>query len=115
MFDSIATNVTKTVRPKTKLLNGKEKVPPGWLVKREYSDDRRHVIFPDGKRKGARRIRDSKYRWIAQEIVPLITKLGEIRVVFVDREILYATLTKPTLEGWESSVYNRPYRLKTLR
>jgi hypothetical protein len=115
MFDTIAANVTKTIRPKTKLLNGKDMVPPGWLVKREYSDDRRHVIFPDDKRKAARRVRDSKYRWMAQEVVPLITKLGEIRVVFVDREILYAVLTTPALEVWEWSVYNRPYSLKTLR
>ena len=45
-LDKIADTITKTLRPRSILLEGTAIPPRGWLVKRENSDGARHVVFP---------------------------------------------------------------------
>jgi len=119
-LDIIAANITRTARPVTTLLTPGQHIPPSSVLKREYSDEGRHVQF---LHKSTPPI-DSQQRWMVQERVELLLQLGEIRVFIVEYDILYRMLTTPTLKtnrknkksvtltgSWSWSPYERPYSL----
>jgi hypothetical protein len=116
-LDRIAKSVTHSKRPESRILEAKDAAPKGWIVKREHSDTARHVIFPMTSRSTIKLDgQEGKYRWIAQEMMPLLRKWGEIRVIFVDRIPCYAVLTAPTKKGpWDCRQYQKPYSLDALR
>jgi hypothetical protein len=115
-LDKIAETITHTERPRTILMGAKDEPPKGWMVKREHSDGGRHVEFPRSSKSKVMNNREGSYRWIAQEVAPLLRKLGEIRVVFVGQNPLYAVLTTPSKDwSWQWNLYQRPYSLARLR
>jgi hypothetical protein len=115
-LDSIAGSVTGTKRPKSLLLQANENPPLGWLIKREYSDAARHVIFPRNAKSVAAYEESGDYRWFAQEMVPLLRQWGEIRIIFLNKIPLYAVLTTPSKNGsWTWDLYEHPNDLATLR
>jgi len=115
-LDSIAMEVTKTQRPRSILLEAEDVPPTGWLMKREHSDGARHIIFPKLSKSVAKGNRAGNYRWIAQEVAPLLRKWGEYRMVFVGQSPLYVMITTPQKDG-SSWLWNevKPYSLDALR
>jgi hypothetical protein len=112
-LDWIANVVTQTKRPGSILLEGDAKPPQGWLVKREHSDGARHVKFPK-TRKDVVDFDRGSYRWIGQQMAPLLRKWGEYRVIFVDQKPLYAIITTPKSGAWLWCPV-MPYSLQDLR
>lgn len=112
-LDDIARRVTHTKRPRTILTNPRNP-PQGFVLKREHSDSATHVILPKNGRTTGVNDDNGTYRWIAQEVAPLLRKWGEFRVIFVGRVPLYAILTTPKAGKWEWHKC-RPYSLKALR
>ena len=93
----------ETARPVSKPWHPKLEEPPhGWVLKREFSDQGRHVYVPNhptNDERGVRRekkrvgkfILDAKanqdpenIRWLAQEYVPTLDSVGEFRHMCVD-------------------------------
>ena len=114
-LDSIASRITKTHRPRSILLSGEDERPPrGWVIKRERSDGARHVHFPKNGKATVTIKRQSDHRWIAQEFMPLLRVFGELRVICVNKELLYTMMTIPKNESgqWVWSLYNHPNNLR---
>ena len=96
----------------------------GWVLKREFSDAARHVYVPDyplrddrtSVRKEKKRVRQflgkgnargdlGDIQWLAQEYVPTLVSLGELRFMCVDGEPVRMVITgddgpgKPDADG----------------
>ena len=71
-LDKIADTITKTQRPRSILLEGTVIPPRGWLVKRENSDGAHHVVFPKNAKSLVSIKKGGSYRWITQEMMPLL-------------------------------------------
>jgi len=115
-LDSIASKM-RTSRPESRPLEG---LPPcGWVLKREFSDGDRHVYIPgypveakgeDRETKRALRFlagvepdKTSNCRWLAQEYVPELRRVGEIRHMCVDGIPIRAVLTGRHPDGHRSA------------
>lgn len=113
-LDHIAEEVTKTKRPSSILLEDGDAPPKGWLMKREHSDGARHVVFPNNRR-SVKVNRGGNYRWIAQEVAPLLRQWGEYRVVLVGKKPLHVVITSPGKDGVWTWSELKPYSLDALR
>lgn len=95
-------------RPGTQPLDiGSQPLPFGWVLKREFSDGGRHVYVPNhpleseaDKEKEARAEGGLKsYKWLAQEYVPMLATVGEIRHMCVNgspvRTVITGKLSTP--------------------
>jgi hypothetical protein len=104
-LDTIAANVTHTIRPRTTILEtpvtSLESLE-GFIVKRERSDCSRHFVSPQGIQKMGltglnkwlRRYWVDGASWLKQEYVPQLATLGEWRVYIIDRKISFTLLTE---------------------
>lgn len=108
-LDMIALEVTRTHRPKSKLLNKRATSSRSLVYKREGSDTSTHRYFGsemnlDVAREIARD--NSGYRWIQQEYVRPLHILGELRVYVVGGKFhsFVATSWSSARNGWEIAV-----------
>jgi hypothetical protein len=93
-------------------LRSEDKVPSGWVLKREFSSSCEHVFLPKSKRLPKNFKREKSFRWIAQEFAPLLYQLGEFRILLVGLEeviILHSHSEKDF--QWRWADYENPYSL----
>lgn len=119
-LDDIARQVTHTMRPKTSLWDG-ESIPTDKVLKRCYSSYQEHVYLPSSKSPlttpSLQKLRESSVlpgrHWMVQEWIPQLRQLGEFKVYFVNRTIVYIAITKyySSRSVWE---FRTPDRLYTL-
>ena len=108
-----------TARPQTKPWQPKLEEPPhGWVLKREFSDGGRHVYIPnhpsdDGEKAvrrekkrvqkfilGAEANKDPEsVRWLAQEHIPTLTSIGEIRFMCINGNPTRVAITTKRTQG----------------
>jgi hypothetical protein len=117
LLDHSADTATRTSRPETRLLKPSHGVPRGWVLKREASSGSNHVYLPGTRHAPQKVKRDGPYRWIAQEYMPLLHKLGEFRVICVDLEPVTILHTVPAVDdnNWTWAEYSSPYSLSDIQ
>ena len=101
-----------TTRPRSKPWYPKVQEPPlGWVLKREFSDQGRHVYIPSRQSDNERAVRLEKkrveefildaeankdpenMRWLAQEYVSTLASVGEFRFICVNGEPVRVAIT----------------------
>jgi hypothetical protein len=122
-IDGIASRM-RTGRPRTVPLEPSHQSPPqGWVLKREFSDAGRHVYVPNNRPRGNERDDDaeaeralqflrsaraeeksSHLNWLAQEYVPTLASVGELRYMCIDGSPERAVITgrRPSGETWST-------------
>ena len=102
----------ETARPRSQPWHPKIQEPPhGWVLKREFSDQGRHVYVPNRlsnnerdvrleKKRVEKFIRDAEsnkdpenVRWLAQEYVPTLASVGEFHFICVNGEPIRVAIT----------------------
>jgi hypothetical protein len=105
LLDQVAKETTKTARPWTRRLTPESEVPPGSVVKREFSDCGHHVLFHPTNANGSGWWKDKTrsdktlHRWLVQKGEPLL-KNGEWRIFFVGGLPVYRIWTQ---RRWEDN------------
>ena len=88
-LDEIAVGL-RCGRPRTLLVERREQIIDGWVLKRERSECMQHVIVPGitnrQQESQANVSPKNGPRWIQQEYAPLLVQLGEWRAIFVNQE-----------------------------
>jgi hypothetical protein len=112
-LDHIAQTVTHTHRPHTAVLKPNTPLPLSTnsnpkVLKRECSDCSSHVYLPDRvatmtpKKIREMLKKDPSWRWILQDYVTYLRKVGEWRVFMLDGKALHTICTTVTIDGlWE--------------
>jgi hypothetical protein len=117
-----AAKLTQTSRPATEGLRRSGAKPPkgNYVLKREFSACASHVHFirQDSSPTWAQidgRL-PSPYRWIRQEVAPLLRQWGEWRLFIVDRRVCACIMTSVAENGdWDWCAAKFGYSLKQLR
>ncbi|KAK7676831.1 hypothetical protein QCA50_020167 [Cerrena zonata] len=110
-LDDIAAKETHSMRPATTLWDGIH-IPNGKVLKRCYSSYQEDVYLPDGssriptvERLTAESVLPGRH-WMVQDWVPHLRQLGELKVYFVDKKVVYIAVMRYSTakSGWEFSV-----------
>ncbi|KAK7684263.1 hypothetical protein QCA50_012587 [Cerrena zonata] len=111
-LDDIAARVTKTARPSTSLWDRKS-IPGGKVLKRCYSSYQEDVYLPDGSSTAMPTVEAllanstlPGRHWLVQDWVSHLRQAGELKVYFVNMEVVYIAATRYSniKEGWEFSI-----------
>jgi glutathione synthase/RimK-type ligase-like ATP-grasp enzyme len=120
-LDFIASTVTKSKRPITEILDVTTSIPDSIVLKRTHSDCGNHVLFPGDPLINPTYLLSQLdipgSRWLGQNFVPTLRKLGEWRVFIIGGQIVDVVHTRINHETgcWKWERTTRFWSLGELR
>lgn len=131
-LDKIALKITKTARPKTKLLDATCKLPltsdqRPHILKREQSESSNHYLSPfhvlQLKGPDVAQMAKGPIRWLWQDYVPYLLTMGEWRMFIIGGQPLLAIWTIKKIQGadlgidqqWEDADMTGYYSLSEIK
>jgi hypothetical protein len=114
----VATKVTMTMRPQTKLFEVNEEFPEHIVLKRTHSDTGHHILLPGNPNRNWSYMQQHSEvpdcRWFGQTYIEALEKLGEWRVFLVGGQHVYTVHTnyKRSTASWNYDIATRFYTLE---
>ncbi|KAK7684314.1 hypothetical protein QCA50_012638 [Cerrena zonata] len=117
ILDEIATTITHTPRPASSLWDG-EGIPSGKVLKRTHSAYGKHVYLPSSPPPSVDELRGAcdlpGRQWIVQDWVPTLRQLGEYKVYFIEKEVVWISVARLGKDGGEWHTVDSHHQIRSL-